>query len=184
MGRVTSRLFVIDASVARSCGTGSTPPAPQCTLMLNTILTVCHRAALSQELKEEWDKHGKRSRYFTRWWKDMTSRRKIVPQQLRRLSELKGRIGNVADQQNIPLLDKDAHLVAAAIQDKARVIALDDHAREHFAELTNYISELDLVIWINPQEETPQLIAWLESGAPDEPFYRISNLAKPGNETV
>jgi len=173
MKPVSSRLMVVDASVARDCGQRTTPPVPHCLRILETILKVCHRAALSDELKLEWDRHGKKSRNFMRWWKSMTNRRKIVRQDLRRLEELKGRLIRVANKQLHGLLEKDAHLVAAALEGNAVLLSRDEKLRSHLEKLAHRIQGLGDVLWVNPSRDLDTALEWLESGAPDGPEHRI-----------
>ena len=52
-----SRLLVVDASVLRAAGCSGDPQAGLCSQILQDIMQICHRVAISQEIADEWDKH-------------------------------------------------------------------------------------------------------------------------------
>ena len=72
-----SKLLVIDASIARSCGAPNAtfPTSKNCRDFLNAVLTICHRMVLTDDIKEEWDKH--QSIYAKKWRSSMVAKRKV-----------------------------------------------------------------------------------------------------------
>jgi hypothetical protein len=48
-----SKLLVIDASIARSCGAPNAtfPTSKNCRDFLNAVLTICHRMVLTDDIK-------------------------------------------------------------------------------------------------------------------------------------
>ena len=52
-----SLLLVVDANLLRAAG-HSEGPASRIRERLEAILTVCHRVLLSEECRDEWDKHA------------------------------------------------------------------------------------------------------------------------------
>ena len=67
MAKVPSRVLVIDSSIARAAGdTSNHPTARNCCDFLQAVLDVCHRIALTDPLRDEWNKHQSR---FARTWR-------------------------------------------------------------------------------------------------------------------
>jgi predicted nucleic acid-binding protein len=165
------RRFVVDADVARASGKGR-PPAPACLDVLETLLRVCHRLALPQLLADEWNRHA--SRQGRRWLKQMQNRRKVDKLELRRIDEIRGRLASLArGPADERAMIKDAHLVATAVEYRARVLSLNDADRDRFRAAAQQFGDLGLVLWANPSREEEKVGAWLEGGAPDEALRRL-----------
>jgi hypothetical protein len=162
--------IVVDASVARSCSTSHRPPAPECFSALEAIRESTLVISVSTELKEEWDRHG--SHAFWRWAKDMTTRRRLRPDGLRRIEEIRGRLRNLAGAAEAEAVAKDAHLAAAGVEHGGRVLSLDGRMRDKLARIASAADpwhELGLVHWADPNVDPHDpLCAWLRSNAPDE----------------
>ena len=77
VAKVPSRVLVIDASIARAAGdTSNHPTSRNCCDFLQAVLKVCHRMAMTDPLREEWNKH--QSRFARTWRVSMMARRKVV----------------------------------------------------------------------------------------------------------
>ena len=75
MKKKESRLLIIDASVAQSAGETNHPTSSACREFLSAVLTICHRAVITGEMRKEWNKH--QSRYTRKWQRSMVARKKI-----------------------------------------------------------------------------------------------------------
>jgi len=162
-----SKLLVIDASVARSCGAPNAtfPTSKNCRDFLNEVLTVCHRMVLTNDIKEEWDEH--QSIYAKKWRSVMVAKKQVVY-----------RLDIVADQTLRDKLDKvaesdrpreamwkDCHLLEAAIATDKIVISLDEKARNPFDKAAKSIKELQEIMWVNPDKSEENTLVWLSNGA-------------------
>jgi len=167
-----SKRLVIDASVARSSGgeDATYPTSVHCRDFLQAVLDICHKVVMTQDIKEEWDKH--QSVFALRWRRRMVAKGKFVF--LKEVSvdkELWDKIDLIAatDRQRADMF-KDLRLLEAAIATDKTVISLDDKtARTFFSQAASEINALKDIVWVNPdkvEEETP--IEWLESGAKPE----------------
>ena len=72
-------------------------------------------------------------------------------------------------------IEKDFHLLQAALATDQTVISLDEIIRGLFRQASQSVGEIRNIIWVNPDrtaEEHP--IAWLQDGAPPEANRRLS----------
>ena len=142
-----SRVLVIDASVTQSAGETDHPVSKACREFLNDVLTICHHAAVTPELHAEWKHH--RSRFSLGWRSAMAARRKldrIVPAPNAELrAYIDRRITNPDDRAAI---EKDLHLVEAALIADKVIVSRDDKARGLFS-----LPMLQTLTWINPTRE-------------------------------
>ncbi|HHQ47758.1 MAG TPA: hypothetical protein ENK19_02620 [Acidobacteria bacterium] len=73
-------------------------------------------------------------------------------------------------------VEKDSHLVAAALQADRRIVSLDDTVRGLLAALCDPCPGLDRLYWTNPcrdPETGPSCTAWLENGAPEAESLKL-----------
>ena len=78
-------------------------------------------------------------------------------------------------ERDIEALRKDFHLLQAALATDQTIISLDETVRGFFTRASQQVSEIQNVIWINPNrtaEEQP--ITWLRNGAPPEAHRCLS----------
>lgn len=67
----------------------------------------------------------------------------------------------------------DLILIEAALATDHIVISLDQTVRKLFAAASDNIRELRNVVWVNPEKEEEQVIAWLGNGARPDPKRRL-----------
>ena len=181
----SSRLLIVDANVARSCGESGHPRAKACREVLRTILRVCHRVALNSELKDELEQFRiQRQQYFQTWRTAMQSRGKIemlgptedavLRQQIRRT-----RIPLKNPQSKINRMIKDLHLIEAALASDGIVLSLDETARKDFNETARSVESLRRIVWVNPEQAPQEAISWLRNGAPDQAEHRLGSATIP-----
>ena len=78
-------------------------------------------------------------------------------------------------ERDIEALQKDLHLLQAALVTDQTIISLDETVRQLFKQASQQVGEIRDIIWVNPDrtaEEQP--IAWLQNGAPPEPHRQLS----------
>jgi hypothetical protein len=157
--------IVVDASVARSAGDKPVPDfmSSQCRLALSAILKAQHRLALSSEGLTEWRKH--RSRFARSWLVQMFSRKLVELMGDVRDDALRHQLRSCAlSDSKWRAMEKDAHLVEAALRADRIVISRDERVRALFRAACPSIRELRDILWANPEIEVEQVISWLEAG--------------------
>ena len=178
--RPTKRL-VIDADVLRAAGgeDATHPVSKHCRDFLVAVLEICHRAALTAELAEEWRQHESR---FARMWRARMRR--------------KGKVCDIEDVEDDALRDdidraaaswehgsrmlKDAHLLEGALATDKAIVSRDGRARTFFAALTEAVARIRRVMWVDPVEQPQDVLEWLRRGAPlgsDRTLTGIARLA-------
>ena len=175
MTGASSKIFIIDASIARAAGpeTSLHPTSKNCRDFLNEIRTVCHKMAWSPAIRAEWNEH--RSGYAMNWLTSMYARKKIVLIEQKEDAKLRKNLNAAAksDRDRAAML-KDVPLLEAAIQTDQRIASLDDTVRKLFNSATSQHPALKKIIWVNPDRTNEATIEWLQTGAPSEPRRQLA----------
>lgn len=157
--------IVIDASVLRAAGGENAihPTSKHCRDVLYAVLTICHKAVLSDALREEWDAH--QSKFAKIWRSSMQKRKKIIPLPVAEKLGIRNQVldRHQASERNQEAALKDFHLIEAAIDTDRIVVSLDDTVRRIFAEACAGEDGLSQIIWVHLDES--DILRWLESGA-------------------
>lgn len=165
----------MDASVARSAGweTSTHAPSIRCRQSLEAILEFDHEVIFSQECLDEWKRH--RSSYSKKWLYSMHSRKKVVPpENLARNETLRASLSQTAPSDSSrAAIEKDAHLLEAALQADRIVISRDETVRILFRQCCPAVREIRNVLWANPEVEAEEVVPWLEGGARMEAVRRL-----------
>ena len=171
-----SKRLVIDADVARASGseTATHPRAEHCRDFLNAVLSLSHRIVMTEKINNEWKNH--QSRFARRWRVSMDARKKINRIDPPEDEELQAKVTTTTnDADEIEAMQKDFHLLQAALATDQTVISLDETVRGLFKQASQQVGEIRNIIWVNPDrtaEEQP--IAWLQNGALPEASRRLS----------
>ena len=171
-----SRQLVIDADVARASGseTATHPRAEHCRDFLSAVLKLSHRIAMTEKINNEWKNH--QSRFARRWRVSMDARKRIDRIDPPENAELQAKITTTTNNENeIEALEKDFHLLQAALATDQTIISLDETVRGLFKRASQQVGAIRGIIWVNPDrtvEEQP--ITWLQNGAPPEGHRRLS----------
>lgn len=183
-----SRLLVIDTSVAGAAGRYNTkPPSKPCRDFLTAVLEICHHIVITPDLREEWNRHqtefvsewcgtmiAKKKFHFIRPDENKALRDKIEESATNALAVKAGRISpkslsqlkeDAPNEQALEAMLKDLRLLEAAMATDRIVVSLDNSVRNLFAAATEQIQEIKDIVWINPNENSAQVIIWLEKGA-------------------
>lgn len=158
---------VIDASIAKNAGglKRQKQISLNCTNLLNGILLLQITAVYTPELLAEWNKHA--SNYSSQWLTTMISKsryRFLTDYKIIALREL---ISKLLQNDRVPL-EKDVHLVEAALEKCLRIISGDEKAKRKFTKLSATFSELQKIFWVNPNPDFNGCILWLQKGMPED----------------
>lgn len=140
---------------------------------MELVLTICHRAALSDELAAEWDNH--QSPFFMTWRIQMKNLGKIVdiaskPDHQGLRDKILATASTAKKQTE---MQKDIHLVEAALESDRIIASLEQNSRALFHQAADTVPELRQVMWINPVELKGELESWLKKGLSPKPGLKL-----------
>ena len=169
--RVQSRCLVVDASVARAAGSldSQHPVGLACREALMALRKVCHRIAWTEAIRDEWQRH--QSQFSRQWLVSMVKLRKIVQPTLD--LSLTNIIPGSTDLNIVKIIEKDWHLVLAALATDRRIMSTDSAVRYHLSTLSITDAQLKQLLWVDPVVSSSEVIRWLEDGAPDGRRWRL-----------
>jgi hypothetical protein len=128
----------------------------------------------TEAIAAEWGRHA--SPFAVRWRVQMASTGRIVDVGAERDDELREALDRAAAETEAGgIMQKDAHLIEAALATERTVTSRDDRARGWFARTVERIPRLARIVWVNPDMPEEEPIAWLRAGAKPE---RARTLAK------
>ena len=143
MSEKDSKRLVIDADVARSAGseTAIHQRAINCREFLKSVKEQNHQIVLTKIISEEWKKH--QSRFTRRWRLSMDARKKVVRINPSEDQQLRDKISTTThDENEIEVMQKDLHLLEAALATDQTIISLDETVRTLFAQASQRVSEI------------------------------------------
>jgi hypothetical protein len=169
-----ARRIVVDASVARSAGHNPVPGfvSSPCRAVLDAVLEARHWIALDEEGLREWKKHS--SRYARGWLVRMFARRLALLLGDVRDEQLRERVRScVTKPADRSALEKDCHLVEAALKADQIVISRDETVRNLFKGVCPRLEELKPILWANPEMQEEGTAEWVRAGAKLERARRL-----------
>ena len=167
MSKKLSKALVVDASVLHSAGETEHPLSKACREFLESAMYICHRIVVTRELSGEWKRHL--TRFSRPWLREMYARRKQVSCEPRRDEGLRMRILDAVEgETDKAAVEKDMHLIEAAMANENRVVSCDDIVREILRMAAGRVRELRPLVWVNPADESESAITWLNEGAQAE----------------
>ena len=171
-----SKRLVIDTDVAQASGDedATDPRAIHCRDFLKTVRSQDQTVVMTREISDEWKRH--QSRFALEWRVSMDARRKIERINPPEYVEIQDKVTNTAsDEDEIETIQKDFHLLQAALATDQTIISLDETVRGLFKRASQQVGEIRNIIWVNPDKTTEEHpIPWLQNGAPPEPHRRLS----------
>ena len=171
-----SKRLVIDTDVAQASGDedATDSRAINCRDFLKGVRAQNHRVVMTRNISEEWKRH--RSSFTFEWRVSMNARRRVIDIDPPEYEEIQAKVTTTTNNKNeIELMEKDFHLLQAALATDQTVISLDETVRGLFAHASQSVGEIRDIIWVNPDRtEEEQPIAWLQNGAPSETHRRLS----------
>ncbi len=167
------RGLVIDTSVARSAGgRGATDGRAAASKdALELVRRGKLRAVISEALLEEYRRQIRMSRFFRQWLAWMTDKERLwrvdgTPHRptLRAAEQ-------ILSPERQKAVEKDLHLVGAALAADRRVLSADDRMRADLSALTTEVRALAKLHWANP--EVTGCLDWLSRAAPDDRAWQL-----------
>ncbi len=176
MRHTDTKQLVIDADVAQAAGseTATHPRAVNCRDFLIVVRSENHKLVMTNKISDEWKQH--QSRFARRWRLSMDARRKVVRINPPESRELQDKIAKTTDNEDdTEAIQKDMHLLEAAMQTDKTIVSLDETIRSLFAYASRQVREIRYIIWVNPERTTEeQPITWLKNGALPEVHRQLS----------
>ena len=171
-----SKRLVIDTDVAQASGdeNATDPRAINCRDCLVEVMANNHKLVMTKKISDEWKRH--QSRFALEWRTSMDARRRIERINPPEDEELQDNLKNTSDTEDeFEVMQKDIHLLEAALETDKTVISLDQTVRTLFAKASQQVSTIRMIIWVNPNRITEeQPIVWLKGGAPAEAHRQLS----------
>jgi hypothetical protein len=168
--RRRSRQLVVDASIAKAVGSAAaTHPTPlRCRAFLQGIAAERgYTMVWTEAIAEEWRRHE--SAFAIRWRVQMASTQRIFDVDEARDEALREAIVLAATALEAGgIMQKDTHLIEAALATERTVTSLDERARGWFVRSVGRIPRLAKIVWVNPDIPAESPIAWLRAGAKPE----------------
>ncbi len=165
------RRLVVDASVAGAAG-GKTATAPASTRCRNFLLALQQETGcsvvLSRQLRVEWERH--RSLFARTWLTAMASHRRVVFADVKPSDKMRRKIVRAAATKptEVQALEKDFHLIEAALENDKTVVSLDEAVRRLFRAAAQSVEAIRKVVWVNPTKPAEDAVGWLKGGAKPE----------------
>ena len=119
----------------RAAGCSGDPQAGLCSQILQDIMQICHRVAISQEIADEWDKH--QSTVAKKWRRSMVAKKKLKTQFLAGIDAIRADLENQVNEK-VPdahskkksELQKDLHLLTATAATDGVLITNDQKLKD------------------------------------------------------
>lgn len=103
----------------------------------------------------------------------MYGRRQVHHAQVGEDRDLRVRLAHVTPDTQRNVVERDAHLIEAAIATDRSVASGDERARSLFRDASKYLLELKQIVWVNPTDGGTNVLAWLRQGAPKTPHLQF-----------
>lgn len=171
MGKRRALRWVIDADVAHSAGTSEHPVASASRAFLDTVCGFGYHVVMTEAIWAEWRRH--QSRYSRKWLTRMYGRRQVHRSRVGEDRDLRARLAHVTPDTQRSVVERDAHLIEAAIATDRSVASGDERARSVFRDASKSLLELKQIVWVNPTDGGTNLLAWLRRGAPNDPHLQF-----------
>jgi hypothetical protein len=119
---------------------------------------------MTPAIRSEWRRH--RSAYASEWLTEMTSRKKVVDVLAESDQKLSAAIrATGSGDRQVEEVEKDRHLVEAALASDQIVCSLEVRAPSHFKRVAKSYGPLRNVSWVNVESEHLLMEQWLTKGA-------------------
>ena len=163
MAKLPRRRLVIDADIAHSAGESEHPISSACRRFLATMLNFGHLLVMTDAIKKEWKPHI--SKYSRKWRRQMYARKLVIQIEVNEDETLREHIDAAVHWDQRETVDKDAHLIEAAIATDRLVTSRDETARKVFRNASVDVRQLRHIVWVNPTQPDEEPIDWLRNGA-------------------
>lgn len=163
----SSRIIVVDCGIAHAAGPegASHPTSKHCRDFLVSMQKASHRLGWSSAVAEEWKRH--RSRFSRKWLVSMQARRLVESISANQDAALRAALETSNPEYNACVaMEKDAHLLEAAIHSGNCVASLDEVVRRLFVSASILYEPIRGIAWVNPDTKHDSAVNWLLAGAP------------------
>lgn len=110
----------------------------------------------------------------------MMARRKIILINSNNSNFDESRISRAEGAERLrSVMEKDRHLIEAALASEGRVVSLDEEVRVQFRAHSDRLPEVRPICWVNPSRSEEAACDWLKSGAPVEQFRTLGFVKAP-----
>ena len=159
-----SRRLVVDTNVAKSASESEKPVSDACRQVLQTMLQEQHRVVMSATQYWEWQKH--KSPFTKRWLSQMVGKKLHVVLSPEPDSGLTDRIYALecTDKAQAEML-KDVHLLENALATDDVVLSQETNVFGLFCKYADALRVPRPVAWVNPVDNVPACVAWIQAGA-------------------
>ena len=175
MREADSKRLIIDTDVAQASGSeeATHPRAKHCRDFLQEVLCLGHSVVMTPEISNEWKRH--RSGFARRWRVSMDARKKVYRINDPRDEELRDKIKQTAtNPEESEDMEKDFHLLDAALATDQTIISLEEIIRQLFARASQRVGEIRDIVWVNPERvEKEEPLVWLQNGAPPDDHRKL-----------
>lgn len=156
MSQAVSRNLVVDASIMHSSGITERQISRASREALDTILRICHHVVITDDIREEWKRHT--SGYSQTWHVAMESRNKVNNLDAVDAGELSKAIAESSmDFSDRKLVEKDAHIINAALSSDKVIVTYDDQLKKTMEKYGPLASISARIIWVNPVKDGPSI---------------------------
>jgi hypothetical protein len=152
----SSRLLVVDASVARAAGKTEKPTSKASRETLTSILKICHRMIETPDIQVEWKKHASP---FAILWRSAMLRKGKIKRVQPDTSDLDQELLELPTTKFVAL-KKDMRLIEAACEGDKVIITLDDKIVAIYKECCGKL-QYPVIRWINPVQAFDEKPDWL-----------------------
>jgi len=142
-----------------------------------TMVEIGHRLVWTKEISREWRKHA--SRFSRTWRTTMIQKDLVVDAGDPRDPDLETAIDEAAEFEGRRVeMQKDRHLIVAALRTERRIISLNEKDRERFARICDQVTQIQRIVWVNPRLANEDCSEWLKRGASSDEHRRLAHYTK------
>lgn len=122
---------------------------------------------MTPEISKEWRKHA--SQFAIEWWSSMVAAKKVDYIRLDEWTDLWAEIEACASRKGIiaigqlPGMQKDFHLIRAALQTDKTIISRDNKARNPYSRACARVQQLRDILWMDVSSD--KVAEWIQGGA-------------------
>lgn len=179
MAKRKSKALVIDTSIVCAVGRedATFPTSVRCRDFLVFVRDRGFCVAMSPDIVAEWNDHA--SRFSRKWLVQMRGRKRVCDVENAKNGTLRQRVLDTTKIKDVrDLMQKDFHLIEAALVTDKTVASLDEKVRNHFRSAAVDVDEIKTVVWVNPDREDEGVQAWLTAGAPADKERQLGCVKK------
>lgn len=174
---MAAKHLAIDASVMKAAGSRETVEggSKNCRDFLIGLMKTGHGIIMTDDIHAEWKEHNLDKKSLTygltpspAWYAIMRKKGRIMRRSGNTKDEaLRAEVKQVIQPNAHAVVEKDMHLIEAALLADKIVASGDDKVKGHFNRASEKVEVLREITWINPQKDAT-CVQWLEKGAPVE----------------